>query len=92
MLMAPIPDFSTLCVICNPVLESWFQSSLLIYTRHLKAWFFQSLQNRLLFMQSVNFDWYNERNEFLDDRLRVELRKAFFPYIALAETTEKPDQ
>ena len=43
-------------------------------------------------MRSVNFDWNNESNELSDDRLRVELTKAFFPYIALAETTEKPDQ
>jgi hypothetical protein len=53
---------------------------------------FQSLQNRLLFMQSVNFDWNNNSNELSDDHLRIELKKAFFPYIDLAETTKKLDQ
>ncbi len=43
-------------------------------------------------MRSVNLDWNNESNKLNDDRLRVELKKAFFPYIALAETTEKTDQ
>ncbi len=43
-------------------------------------------------MRSVNFDWNNESNELSDDRLRVELKKAFFPYIALAKTAKKPDQ
>jgi hypothetical protein len=41
---------------------------------------------------SVNFDWKNESNELSDDRLRVELKKAFFLYIALAESTENTDQ
>jgi hypothetical protein len=49
---------------------------------------FQSLQNRLLFVRSVNFDW----NNLSDDHLRVELKKAFSPYIALAKTAEKPNQ
>ncbi len=53
---------------------------------------FQSLQNILLFTQSVNFDSNNESNELSDDRLRVKLKKGFFPYIALAETTDKIDQ
>jgi hypothetical protein len=52
---------------------------------------FQSLQNRLLFMRSVNLDWNNESNELSDDRLRDEFKKAFFLYIALAETTENTD-
>jgi hypothetical protein len=43
-------------------------------------------------MQSVNFDWNNENNKLSDDCLRVEHKKVFFPYIALAETAENPDQ
>jgi hypothetical protein len=41
-------------------------------------------------VRPVNFDWNNESNELSDDHLRVELKKALFPYIGLAETTEKP--
>jgi hypothetical protein len=52
---------------------------------------FQSLQNRLLYMRSVNFDWNNESNDLNDDSLRVELKKAFSPTF-LAETAEKPEQ
>ncbi len=40
-------------------------------------------------MRLVNFDWNRESNELSDDHLRVELKKAFFPYIALPE---KQDQ
>jgi hypothetical protein len=43
-------------------------------------------------MRSVNFEWNNESYELSDDRLRVELKKAFFLYIALVETAEKPDK
>ncbi len=38
------------------------------------------------------FDWNNKSNKLSDDQLRFELKKAFFHYIFLAETTEKPDQ
>jgi len=43
---------------------------------------FQSIQNRLLFMRKIEFDWNNECKEISNDRLRIEMKKAFFPYFA----------
>jgi hypothetical protein len=50
---------------------------------------FQSLQNMLLFMQSVNFDLNNESNELSDGCLRVELKRPFSPTLPLRKLLKR---
>jgi len=41
----------------------------------------QSIENRLLFMRSITFPW-NLCSKLSDDRLRIEMKKVFFPYFS----------
>ncbi len=40
----------------------------------------QSLQNRLLFMRSIENPWNNLEKQINDDTIRIELKKTFLPY------------
>jgi len=46
---------------------------------------FQSIQNRLLFMRAIDLDWNNESSVISNDRIRIEMKKTFFPYITTDE-------
>ncbi len=57
----------------NPHVGLFFDSSKTLKGR-------QSIQNILMFLRSVTYPWNNPSENLSDDRLRVILKRTFFPY------------
>ena len=57
----------------NPNIGMFFDKSKTLKGR-------QSIQNRLLFMRAVSYPWNNISDPISDDKLRIELKRTFFPY------------
>ncbi len=41
----------------------------------------QSLENRLMFMRSITFEWTCDLKKLSNDGIRIEMKKAFFSYL-----------
>jgi hypothetical protein len=57
----------------KPGIGHFFDNSHTLYGR-------QSIQNRLLFMRSIDESWNNKLNPLTNDQIRVFVKKAFFEY------------
>jgi hypothetical protein len=46
----------------------------------------QSIENRLIFMRSINTCWNLDKRKLTNGFIRIEMKKAFFPYYMLDST------
>jgi hypothetical protein len=46
----------------------------------------QSIQNRLLFMRSMNHPWNDPSNPMTNDQIRIVMKRTFFPYLQVQVT------